>query len=97
MIRHGFRYLETASEQVACIPMIETLEATLGGDCLADIAVLQEQSALAGLIIQPLPQPVPHRQRHPPPRVLHPDRRRDHRIRLRPDKELDGLDDEKQD
>ena len=38
------------------------------------------------LIGHPLPQPVPHRhrQRHPPARVLRPDRRRDHRIRLRP-------------
>lgn len=27
MIRHGFRYPEIANEQVACIPMIETLEA----------------------------------------------------------------------
>src|SRR3546814_16369203 len=27
MVRHGFQYLETANEQVACIPMIETVEA----------------------------------------------------------------------
>jgi 4-hydroxy-2-oxoheptanedioate aldolase len=27
MIRHGFEYLGTANEQVACIPMIETVEA----------------------------------------------------------------------
>lgn len=27
IVRHGFQYLETANEQVACIPMIETVEA----------------------------------------------------------------------
>jgi 4-hydroxy-2-oxoheptanedioate aldolase len=32
MIRHGFQYLGTANERVACIPMIETIEAVEGID-----------------------------------------------------------------